>query len=136
MLLRKTERRPRSRAAFTLVEMLVVVAIIVVLAGIAVPITFSVYDSAQRDTASAVIKGTLAPAVERYRLDKEVNPEGGLPGSLQDLVNSPKAGLKADQLNDPWGHPYQYTASSSHGNEYDIWSDGNGSGKQIGNWKD
>ncbi len=77
MLLRKTERRPRSRAAFTLVEMLVVVAIIVVLAGIAVPITFSVYDSAQRDTASAVIKGTLAPAVERYRLDKEVNPEGG-----------------------------------------------------------
>ena len=60
---------------------------------------------AQRDTAQSVIKGTLAPAVERYRLDKEINPEGNLPGSLQDLTTSAKAGLKADQLNDPWGHP-------------------------------
>ena len=134
MTLRRNQRTSR-RSAFTLVEMLVVVAIIVVLAGIAVPITFSVYDSAQRDTAQSVIKGTLAPAVERYRLDKDVNPEGNLPGSLNDLTTSAKAGLKPDQLNDPWGHPYEYSAQSSHGNEYDIWSTGNG-GKQIGNWKD
>ncbi len=75
MLSRKTERA-RRRIAFTLVEMLVVVAIIVVLAGVAVPITFSVYDDAQCSTASAVIKGTLVPAVERYRLNKNANPDG------------------------------------------------------------
>ena len=91
MTLRRNQRTSR-RSAFTLVEMLVVVAIIVVLAGIAVPITFSVYDSAQRDTAQSVIKGTLAPAVERYRLDKDVNPEGNLPGSLNDLTTSAKPG--------------------------------------------
>jgi general secretion pathway protein G len=132
MILRKFERTNR-RVAFTLTEMLVVVAIIVVLAGVAVPITFSVYADAQRSTASSVIKGTLVPAVERYRLNKEVNSEGALPASLQDLVDH--AGLPADQLTDPWGHPYQYSATSTHGNQYDIWSDGDG-GKQIGNWKD
>ena len=127
-------RRP-SRRAFTLIEMLVVVAIILALAAIAVPITFSVLDSSKRDIAKAQIKGTLCPAVERYRTDQDNNPEGGLPGSLQDLTNSPKAGLKPDQLTDPWGQPYQFSAQSSHGNEYDIWSQGSG-GVPVGNWKE
>ncbi len=46
------------------------------------------------------------------------------------------AGLPADQLDDPWGHPYQYSEQTSHNSPqgYDIWADHNG--KLIGNWKD
>ncbi|HBI43667.1 MAG TPA: type II secretion system protein GspG [Planctomycetales bacterium] len=129
-MLALTRKRKSSRIAFTLVEMLVVVAIILALAAMAVPIAISVYDGARRDIAQSQIKGTLVPAVERYRMDA-----GDLPSSLQDLVSSPKAGLKADQLSDPWGAPYQFSPQSSHGNEYDIWSQGSG-GKPVGNWKD
>ena len=70
MILRTPKRRS-SRDAFTLVEMLVVVAIIVVLAGIAVPITLSVLDSSKRDIAKSQCKGLLSHAVERYRMDEE-----------------------------------------------------------------
>src|ERR1700722_10430170 len=101
----RNPKRKASRGAFTLTEMLVVVAIILALAAIAVPITFAVLDSSKRDIAKAQIKGTLVPAVERYRTDQENNPEGAMLTSLQDLTNSPKAGLKADQLTDPWGQP-------------------------------
>jgi general secretion pathway protein G len=131
-----TPRRRSSRSAFTLTEMLVVVAIILALAAIAVPITFSVLDSSKRDIAKAQITGTLVPAVMRYKTDQENNPEGVPPNTLDDLVNNPKAGLKADQLTDPWGQPYKYSQQTQHGTQdgFDIWSDANG-GTQIGNWK-
>jgi len=129
----RTPRRRSGRSAFTLTEMLVVVAIILALAAIAVPITFSVLDSSKRDIAKAQITGQLVPAVMRYKLDTEVS-EGNLPNSLDDLMNSPKAGITANQLVDPWGQPYQFSAQSSHGNEFDIFSQGNG--RPVGNWKD
>jgi prepilin-type N-terminal cleavage/methylation domain-containing protein len=130
----RTPRRQSARSAFTLTEMLVVVAIILALAAIAVPITFSVLDSSKRDIAKAQIKSILVPAVLRYKLDSEVS-NGELPGSLQDLLNSPKAGIKADQLSDPWGQPYQYAQPSGHNVQegFDIWSSANG-GNQVGNW--
>jgi general secretion pathway protein G len=129
----RTPRRRFGRSAFTLTEMLVVVAIILALAAIAVPITFSVLDSSKRDIAKAQITGQLVPAVMRYKLDTEVS-EGNLPNDLNDLMNSPKAGITAGQLTDPWGAPYHFSAQSSHSNEFDIYSDGNG--RQVGNWKD
>jgi len=130
----RTPRRRSGRSAFTLTEMLVVVAIILALAAIAVPITFSVLDSSKRDIAKAQITGQLVPAVMRYKLDTDVS-EGNLPNSLEDLMNSPKAGIaNIDQLRDPWGQPYQFSAQSSHGNEFDIFSQGNG--RPVGNWKD
>jgi type II secretion system protein G len=131
-------RRKSARSAFTLTEMLVVVAIILALAAIAVPITFSVLDSSKRDIAQAQIKGTLVPAVMRFKNDQANNPSNQLPTQLTDLLaaNSEKAGLKDDQLQDPWGNPYQYSAETSHNSSdgFDIWSTGNG-GQPIGNWK-
>src|ERR1700692_4118020 len=111
-------RRKSSRSAFTLTEMLVVVAIILALAAIAVPITFSVLDSAKRDIAKAQITGTLVPAVMRYKTD--------LPNILEDLTTSEKAGLKPDQLTDPWGQAYQFSPQTQHnsGDGFDIWSTG------------
>jgi prepilin-type N-terminal cleavage/methylation domain-containing protein len=131
----RVNRRRSSRTAFTLVEILIVVAIIVVLAAIAVPITMSVRDSAFRDIARAQCKGTLSQAVESFRLDSEVNPEGGIPSSWNEVLQSPKAGLKPDTLKDPWGREYHLVVPSQHGNPagYDIFSDCGG-GEAVGNW--
>ena len=68
-----TPKRRSSRNAFTLVEMLVVVAIIVVLAGIAVPITLNVLDSSKRDIAKAQCK-TLAKRFCLSRTDRKTIP--------------------------------------------------------------
>jgi len=112
------------------------VAIILALAAIAVPITFSVLESSKRDIAKAQINGILVPAVGRFKTDQENNPGGELPGSLEDLVNSPKAGLKPEQLFDPWQQPYQYSPQTQHNSSdgFDIWSNANG-GQPVGNWK-
>ncbi len=116
--------------------MLVVVAIILALAAIAVPITFSVLDSSKRDIAKAQIKGTLVPAVERLPCwTRTTTPAATCRPAWDDVLRSPKASLKPEALNDPWGQPYQYSQQSSHGNEYDIWSQGSG-GVPVGNWKE
>jgi prepilin-type N-terminal cleavage/methylation domain-containing protein len=110
MLVRNHSREPANpRAGFTLTEMLVVVAIIVVLAGIAVPITMNVLSESKIDIAKAHMKGTLVPAVQRFQLKNNEQ----LPGSLRDLLADPRVGLKEDALLDPWGGEYQIVADNS-----------------------
>jgi prepilin-type N-terminal cleavage/methylation domain-containing protein len=92
-----------SRKAFTLTEMLIVVAIIVVLAGSGTIIYFNVFKSAKTDVARAHIKNTLVKAVQTYRLKNKSNQP---PSSLAELV---QAGyLEESALIDPFGNPYQY----------------------------
>ena len=55
------------RSAFTLMEMLVVVAILVVLAGAAVPIYMRYLNEAKKDRARIDVK-TLTEIVESYRI--------------------------------------------------------------------
>jgi prepilin-type N-terminal cleavage/methylation domain-containing protein len=112
MLVRNVSKTS-TRSAFTLTEMLVVVAIIVVLAGIAVPITMGVLGESKKKIAAAHIKGTLVPAVQRYQL----NHNEQLPGSLQEIIEDRAVGLKVDQLKDPWGNLYQFTPGSSRTQE-------------------
>jgi prepilin-type N-terminal cleavage/methylation domain-containing protein len=135
MILPQTERVAR-RVAFTLVEVLVVVSIILVLAAIAVPITLSVLDSSKRDIARAQCKGLLTQAVKSYQLDSEINPEENLPTSWNDVLQSPKAALKPDSLRDPWGREYKLVVPSQRNNVdgFDIYSDCGGGGEPVGNW--
>lgn len=134
MILHSPKRRS-SRNAFTLVEMLVVVAIIVVLAGIAVPTYLNVLDSSKRDLAKSQCK-TLANAVLIYKNDQENNPEGALPTSWDEMLSNSRYGLNPDAIKDPWAHPYHLTVPSSHNNAsgFDVWSDCNGSSEPVGNW--
>ncbi len=134
-----TQKRKASRLAFTLVEMLVVVAIILALAAIAVPITLNVLDSARRDIARTQCRGVLSQAVTSYQLDSDVNPDGGLPSSWADVMASRKASLAPEATTDPWGREYHLTVPGSHAkagvtNQFDIWSDCGGAGDPVGNW--
>jgi general secretion pathway protein G len=91
-----------ERAGFTVVEILVVAAIIGVLAAIAAPRYQAALDAARIARAIGDIKA----------IDKEVQVNfilnGCYPGSLKDLGR--------DTLRDPWGNPYDYNVlTPKHG---------------------
>ncbi len=104
-------------AGFTLLELLIVLAILALIAGIAVPQIFNVFGGAQADAARLQIKA-LSNTLGFYRLDVGRYPttdEG-----LQALLSRPQSVTRwagpymadADSLTDPWGNPYVYRSTS------------------------
>jgi len=135
MILKHTPENRIARAAFTLMEMLVVVAIIVALAGLGGYYVMGQLASSQKKTAK--LKAIeLNKAVETYMLDHNQN----LPGSLEMLLGQDDHGgpyLKSkDSLVDPWGAPYRYDPSGPRhqGREPDIWSVGPKGNEELGNF--
>ena len=108
------QKRKASRG-FTLVEMLLVVTIIGVLAGLVIPRIVGVSDKSRIQAANADIKGGIKTALDRYEVDG-----GSYPRNLDDLVVQPSnskrwQGPYLDKIpNDPWGHPYIYVTPSKH----------------------
>jgi general secretion pathway protein G len=129
------ERAARRQGGFTLMELLVVVAILVVLAGAAVPIYLNYLEGAKRSMAWTNAK-TLERVCDLYRIK-----HGDYPPSLHELAN-PTDGSKPDielnALNDPWGHEYQYNPTGQHSRtgKPDIWATDPAKQDQIGNWLD
>lgn len=110
-----TRRRPchvNSRFGFTLLELLVVVAIIGVLAGYVGPRYFAQIGKSEVNAARVQIDA-LEKALAQYRLDIGTYPgsELGLNALLQRPENESRwAGpyLKKALPPDPWGRAYQY----------------------------
>ncbi len=139
-------RAPRMRG-FTLIEVMVVVAILGILAALIVPKLVGRSDEARVVAAKQDI-GTLMQALKLYRLDNQRYPSGaqGLNALVQKPSSDPipsnwKDGGYLDKLpNDPWGHPYQYLNPGVHG-EIDVFSygadgqpGGTGIDADIGSW--
>jgi general secretion pathway protein G len=127
---KKMKQRKRS-AGFTLLEMLVVLVIIGLLAGLVGPKMFSKVDSSKVQTAQTQVK-MLKGALETMRLDIGVFPteEQGLA-----MLNEPpkdeklRAKWKSAYLDealplDPWGNPYQYSLPGSNGQPFALYSFG------------
>jgi len=105
MILRNRERRALERAAFTLMEILVVVAIIVALAGVGGYFLIGQLNQSKGDIAKLQCK-ELAKACDSYFVRY-----GAPPQSLQNLLDASMGmPILKDQkaLIDPWGQPYQY----------------------------
>jgi general secretion pathway protein G len=88
----------RSQRAFTLVELIVVVAVLGVLAAMAIPVFSSYIDKAKVTSSSADIR-TVEKAITAYVIDKNTLPD-----------NLPQAGFTG---RDPWGRPYIYSKIDS-----------------------
>ncbi|HEY6194586.1 MAG TPA: type II secretion system major pseudopilin GspG [Burkholderiales bacterium] len=138
--------RARIRA-FTLIEVMVVVAILAVLAALIVPKVMSRPDEARVVAARQDI-ASLLQALKLYRLDNLRYPttEQGLAAlvtrpTLAPVPSNWKPGGYLERLpRDPWGHAYQYLSPGLHG-EIDVFSfgadgaaGGEGFDADIGSW--
>ena len=119
--------RPARARGFTLLELLVVVAIIGLLVGYVAPRYFSQVGKSELTAVRAQIDG-FEKALDTYRLDTGRYPstEQGLNALVIKPGNEPKWNgpylRKAVPL-DPWGKPYLYKSPSERG-EYEIISNG------------
>ena len=120
-----TSRR-RKQAAFTLVEMLLVLVILATLAAIVIPKMAGRSKQAQVTAAKADIS-SIEMALDSFEVDN-----GYYPKSLTDLNDQPAnaANWKGPYLKksvplDPWGNNYIYENPGKHGNSgYDLLSGG------------
>jgi general secretion pathway protein G len=111
MMLAANRRRTARRAAFTLLEVLVVVAILVILAGVGVVATTRYLEDARKSRAQMACS-SIAQAIEAYKINP-ANTEQTMPSSIQDLNTPPFGGTgflkngEADII-DPWNNYYQF----------------------------
>ncbi len=140
--------KPRSQRGFTLIEIMVVIAILGILAALIVPKIMSRPDEARRVAAKQDI-GTVMQALNLYRLDNGRYPsqDQGLRAlvekpTVDPVPNNWKDGGYLERLpNDPWGNAYQYLNPGVHG-AIDVFSygaDGKAGGENndadIGSWQ-
>lgn len=124
------KRYIKKDRGFTLIEIMVVLIIIGLLAGIVVPKLMGRTEEAKRTKASVQIKN-LQSALDLYKLDNGIYPSTDQ--GLHALVEKPaigeipkgwKEGGYIDKIpKDPWGNNYVYISPGVHG-DYDLYSYG------------
>ena len=129
-------------SGFTLIELMVVIVILGVLAGLIVPRIMSRPEEAKQVKARLDIVA-LETALKLYKLDNGVYPS--TEQGLQALVSMPDSGTipkkwkpggyldKGKVPKDPWGNEFVYLSPGTHG-DFDIISygaDGVGGGEEA-----
>ena len=134
------------RRGFTLLEIMIALAILALLVGLAVTNLDTVFGNAQATTAKLFVTESVKLPLSSYRIamgDYPSTAEG-----LQALITAPSS--KAESWHgpyfsdpkipvDPWGEPYVYKYPGVHNPKgYDIYSKGpdkqDGTADDIGNW--
>ena len=148
MSVKKTEKINfhQPLAGFTLLEILVVLAIVGMLVGLAVTNVDKIFGTSQKDITKLFVNQSMQAPLTVYKIhmgDYPTTAEG-----LQALITPPAN--KADRWRgpylqesklptDPWGEPYQYRYPGvKNPDRYDLWSKGpdktDGTEDDIGNW--
>ena len=128
------DRKKNSRSGFTLIEVILVVVILGIIAGVTMKglnIGGKKEMADVMDAKSTI--STLSMAVQNYEV-----MNGTYPSSLDGLLDESKGGpflQKKVIPQDPWGSPFVYSAPGSHNtHSFDI-SCTSPSGKIINNWE-
>lgn len=133
----------REMRAFTLIELLAVIAILGLIAAFATPQVLKWMSGARADAARVQIEA-LGASIDLYRLEV-----GSYPPTLEALVEKPPGVDKWDGPylkkrtipKDPWGNDYVYRYPGEHG-DYDLLSlgadnseGGEGEQRDIVSWE-
>jgi general secretion pathway protein G len=143
--------RETSRSGFTLIEILVVIAVIAILAGLVTPMVFRNVGDAKAAAARSQIE-ILGLALDTYRLDNDYYPSTaqGLNALRERPAGEPAPAawrgpyLKKSLADDPWGRPYVYRSpGEANLNGYDLVSlgrdgvpGGEGEDADVLSWED
>lgn len=140
--------RRRSSAGFTVIEMLVVLAIIGLIIGLVVTNTGRIFGQSQEAVARIFVRDSLKTPLVRYRIDVGDYPstnEGlaallAAPSAAAERWRGPYLEAPGGKLPlDPWGEPYQYRyPGTKNPGSYDVFSKGPDktaeTADDIGNW--
>ncbi len=139
---KRNKKLNNRQRGFTLVELLLVLVILALIAGLVLPGIIGKAESAKVKAASSQIS-RISMSVESFYLDT-----GNTPSSLEELINEPSGVtgwngpyIKNSLLKDPWGQPYMYKVPGDHG-DFDIESygadrqqGGEGNNADITSWE-
>lgn len=129
---KKQNKHSHKRSGFTLIEILLVVVIIGILAGIAIPHLGGKSEKALIAQAQSNIN-SLGMAIQEYEMTN-----GDYPSSLDALLDESKGGPFMEKKNipvDPWGKPYVYAAPGSHNTHTFDLSCTSPKGTVVNNWE-
>src|SRR5215475_7260285 len=107
--------RPRG---MTLIEIMVVIAILGMIAAVVAVNVMGAFSSAQRKTVAMDFK-TLESQLDLYIVQK-----GGLPTQSDGLKLLVQSGISRELPRDPWGNPYQYAVKGGEVTLTSYGSDG------------
>jgi general secretion pathway protein G len=132
MLISLRSRMRRDKRGFTLIELMVVIVILGILAGLIIPRIMGRPDEARQAKARIMIEG-IETALKLYRLDNGFYPstEQGLkaltePSAIPPVPRNWREGgylEKGKVPKDPWGNDFVYLCPGSH-DEFDLMSYG------------
>ncbi len=141
--IRMPKKKLKLTQAFTLVELLAVMILIMILAGL----IMSVGSAARRkavETKAQVMIASLEVAISMYHTDTgeypgdttlygDLTTDPGVAGWRGSYMEFDRKDISGTQIVDPWGRAYFYnglettapiTAPSNNSNSFDLWSIG------------
>jgi general secretion pathway protein G len=145
---RSSRRFSRRKSGFTLMEILIALAILGLLVGLGVAKFTGIFESSRIDAAGIMVNSSLKLPLETYQMRMGNYPSTA--EGLQALITAPSGKeakwqrygpfLQENKIPvDPWGEPYQYEFPGKHNKDrYDVWSKGkdgqSGTADDVGNW--
>lgn len=136
--------RKSRRAGFTLLEILIAIALLAAIAGLLITNLDRILGGGKKEVARIFVGETMETPLMSYRVNMGNYPSTELGLAALSKAPSENSGnwegpyVKKIPL-DPWGNPYQYKSPGEKNVEsYDLWSwgpDGTESADDITNWE-